>query len=572
MALSHLAGLGTWPMPELDKLQANGLIDAIDYAIMTARSEAARGITDDAIRRLRPHALRRSAAAETLIDILAEARRYSEVADECDRAIRRFGDDAVFIHKKLNALALDGRDDEAASLATKLIGNPATQEEVRAALRQQLAARYAARRDWGAVEEQCSAALAEGSADSEMQWGLIASRYNQGRYETAWSCLQELDPEVADPLRARLWTELHTRFGFTLADASAALEFLTRWPDDPALGASIIGTFVGATGVTRPDGGPVLLELDPVTLHSFHVALAAFTTRYPDGPIKPVSLDEAGLAAMVRERAIAHAGRVDLAAERIRAGQLPMAALAMVSGWTYIQTLVQRGCGFIPAVTASPQAFETEIRAAESALGRRVAIELSALAVGTLLPDRWPALLAAFSELQLTRSAAADLRQGCQDLTRAPGTVLSLGYDSARDALVSHELSAADWQYLVHRAATLTGAAADTLLTDDPAAEHFPGVPHPAWIASLELAAQAQLPLWSDDVVIRALATTHGIPAFGTLALLHVLIENRTLPDTLRTDVQVLAAAGVVDLTLTPEELLDLRPTRAGSPDQPPRP
>jgi len=391
-----------------------------------------------------------------------------------------------------------------------------------------------------------------------MQWGLIAARFNQGHLEVAWSRLQILQPEVADPLQARLWTQLHARFGFTPADVSAALEFLTRWPDDPALEADILGTFLSAAGVTRPDGSPVLPELDPVTLHSFHAALGAFITRHPDGPIQPVSLDPAGLADMVRQRAIAHAGRVDVAAERIRAGQLPLAALAAASGWTYTQVLAQRGCGFFPAVTASPQAFETEIRAAEAALGGPVVIELSALAIATLLPARWPAQLAAFSELQLTRSAAADLRQGCQDLTRAPGTVLSIGYDSARDALVSHELSSADWQYLARRASALAEAAAVTILTDDPAPAYFPGVPDPSWVTALELAAQAQLPLWSDDVVIRALAATHGIPAFGTLALLHVLVEDGTLPDTLRTDVQALAAAGVVDLILTPEELLHL--------------
>jgi len=230
----------------------------------------------------------------------------------------------------------------------------------------------------------------------------------------------------------------------------------------------------------------------------------------------------------------------------------------MVSGWTYTQVLVHRGCGFIPAVTASPQAFEAEISAAKAALGGPVVTELSALAVATSLPSRWPALMAAFSELKLTRSAAADLQQGCHDLMRAPGTVLSVGYDPASDALVSHELSSADWRYLARRASELTDAAADATLTSDPSQVHFPGSPHPAWVTPLELAAQAQAPLWSDDVVIRALAAGNGIPAFGTLALLHVLIEDGTLPDTLRADVQALAAAGVVDLTLAPEELLHL--------------
>jgi hypothetical protein len=80
----------------------------------------------------------------------------------------------------------------------------------------------------------------------------------------------------------------------------------------------------------------------------------------------------------------------------------------------------------------------------------------------------------------------------------------------------------------------------------------------PAWGSSLELAAQAQAPLWSDDTVTRTIAARAGIAAFGTVALLHVLIEEGVLLDTLRDDAQALASARVVDLLLTPEEIIQL--------------
>jgi hypothetical protein len=64
--------------------------------------------------------------------------------------------------------------------------------------------------------------------------------------------------------------------------------------------------------------------------------------------------------------------------------------------------------------------------------------------------------------------------------------------------------------------------------------------------------------LWSDDAAIRSLASQHGVPAFGTLALLHVLTEAGRMTDTLREDVLTLARGYVADLVLTEDELTSL--------------
>lgn len=558
MALLKLAQLGTWPMPELDELLQSGSLDPVDYDVFTALNEAARGMTDTAVRRLRPHAARRSTAAEILIDILAHASRHDEVIAECDRAIGRFGADTAFLHKKLNALALAGRDDHAAALATRILSSPAAAPEVRFAIRRRLATECSDRRDWAGMEEHCSAAIAEGCIDAEFQWGLIGARYNQADMEAAWTRLTELRPAVNGPTKARLWITLHGRFGFTVDDVSTALDFLAQWPDDPVLATTFMGVILDANGALRDDGQPVLPELDPVTLHRFHTALCDYTAKYPDGPLQKGSADPETLAAMLREGATERAAGLNIVTAQIRAGYLPLAALAVASGWTYTRVLAECACGFIPAVTTDPATFEAEVKAARSALGTPAVIELSALAVATAIPGRWPSLVAAFAELKITRAAAADLEDGRYDLTRTPGTVLSVSYDPARDVLMAHQATAAEQHRLARRAQLIADAAKDATVTPNPHPVHFPVSMDPAWISSLELAAQAQAPLWSDDTVIRAIAAQAGIPAFGTIALLHALIEEGTLPDTLRHDAQALAAARVVDLVLTPEEITRL--------------
>jgi hypothetical protein len=49
------------------------------------------------------------------------------------------------------------------------------------------------------------------------------------------------------------------------------------------------------------------------------------------------------------------------------------------------------------------------------------------------------------------------------------------------------------------------------------------------WLGPVDCAAERGLPLWSDDLVLRMLARQQGVAAFGTLALLEVLVEDGRL-------------------------------------------
>jgi hypothetical protein len=263
---------------------------------------------------------------------------------------------------------------------------------------------------------------------------------------------------------------------------------------------------------------------------------------------------------MMRAQLAPHAEQDRLLISLVRQGRLPLGLLAASRGRPYAQALIQRACGPIVAMTADPVRFDREIAAARAALNHSVVVETSALTTATLLPDRWPALRAAFAELVAPRNVLHDIQITGAELRRDPDSLSWIGFDPDQDVLTLTEPSPHQTSGFITRITEIDAAARDLVAVDTPARDVFPdrgGLgDREAWVSPLETAAQTGKPLWSDDVVVRELAAGQGIPAFSTLALLHVLIEDQLIEDTLRADVQTLARAHVVDLALTADELL----------------
>jgi hypothetical protein len=106
-ALYHLAALGELHSADLAVGKASLAIDDVQAEILSARSDAAAGEVQRAVMDLRRHAGESSAAAEMLVEVLAQAGRVDEALTECDRAINRFGAGKI-AHDKLNILAQAG--------------------------------------------------------------------------------------------------------------------------------------------------------------------------------------------------------------------------------------------------------------------------------------------------------------------------------------------------------------------------------------------------------------------------------------------------------------------------------
>ncbi|WP_432973489.1 hypothetical protein [Dactylosporangium sp. CA-233914] len=187
-------------------------------------------------------------------------------------------------------------------------------------------------------------------------------------------------------------------------------------------------------------------------------------------------------------------------------------------------------------------------------------IETSAIYVATRIPDRSPALRSAFAEVLLPRVALADIDAGRREFVRSPGSFYTVAYDAANDVLVRHEPTSAEHQQLRQCAIALDEPARDLTIVDLAAAS----APADAglWYAPIAVAEQRSLPLWSDNIAIRAFAAAQDVEAFGTFALITALIDAELSVDALRQDALILAGTNVVDLVLTPQELCDLAESR----------
>jgi len=159
---------------------------------------------------------------------------------------------------------------------------------------------------------------------------------------------------------------------------------------------------------------------------------------------------------------------------------------------------------------------------AKAKINGEVVAEASTLAVITLLPERAPMLLSAFTAVRLPWPVLADIEVAWSDLTRAPGWSHSVKYDAERDALVIRPISLPQHQYLYRRIIEIDKVARNLVIIDL-AETGSSSDAHQAWLAAIDLAAEQQLPLWSDDVAIRSTAARKGVAVFGTWALPHAV-------------------------------------------------
>lgn len=543
-ALYKLAALGELQQGDLVAGQTSRAIGEEQAQILRARNDAALGRTDQAVMSLRQHAESNSAAAEMLIEVLEEAGRVTDALAECDRAITRFGAGKT-AHDKLNILARAGRLDDADAFAISLLAGSDLAPEQRVTLRQRLIQHRADHGDWSAAENLCREALAESPGDPRFAWGLMTAQANQGHLDQAWASYEQLQPDVVAPELVPLWMGLHARVGFMEADVMAALDLVDRWSDDLRVCAEILTVLLDLGGQQLPDGSPVLPVLSPQHLARFQAELVAFAQRYPDGPITidPANVD---LREVIRAQLVPNAGQLNDAADLVRAGKLPLGALAAASSRPYTTVLIEQSCGIQYAVTADSEAFKREIEIAKQALNGEVVIEPSTLALVTLLPQRWPTLRSAFSAVRLPRPALVDIDNARTELARVPGFSYSIGYDPASDALVRTETSLAEHQRLHQRILKVEEAARQLVVTDS----RQPRSPdlHQAWSSAISLAKERCLPLWSDDVALRSIAADQDVPAFGTYTLLAALTEAGLIADSTEEDTQALADARIIEL------------------------
>jgi tetratricopeptide (TPR) repeat protein len=542
-----LAELGEWPLPWLEELRALSPEHA-DY--FAGLSQLARGLHDQAIRLLRPRQDSSLMAAKLLAEAERRAGRIDDSVRTLRAAARRF-DDPHSLASAAMTLFEAGRRRQARTAAIEALSTTPTDSPDRLRLRQLLCDEAAERRDWPVVEQQARAMLEEGITGSEGRWLLVQALYNQARVEDAWKVACQAPPlEATSDPQARLWLALHSRFASDAATVEEALELVERYGQSEEFAAPAISAILMMTRKAT---------LPQPTAARMQQATEAFFQRFPSSTLlqRITVSDPKALLVEFRRQLEPGAAQYAEICRHVAQGEYPVGMLAIAARKPYAEALLRRGPGFLLAHPADPALAEHERQVATDALDGTVVIESSSLHLASLIPDRWPDLRAAFAHVQMPDASVQDIAAARDGLAlRSTATITS---DAARERVVIVEISEADADQLADRAVWMVRTAIGLEVVPVSELKHFPemdGEHSRSWLAPLELAKQHGVAVLSDDLALRGLARSLGIPTFGSIAVLDALVAAGHLDRAARDAALLeLRRNWVVDLPFEAEQL-----------------
>jgi hypothetical protein len=244
-------------------------------------------------------------------------------------------------------------------------------------------------------------------------------------------------------------------------------------------------------------------------------AWSAFIDSRP-GAVRPLSGDDDRILAQLHQMLAPGAALTRRARDAVHAGQLPLGAVSLAADRPYLLSLLDPAVAMIPAVDPSPEAYDAEVQVAQSALGTAISVDTSALYVVAALAQIWPTARDAFPSLRLAEPAAGDILLSHVTVRSTANVVGGLnlhtttGHLQVAELTDQHRLHLLDRSTRVHAAAQECHLTAVASLTD--LGVEYPMTTTGAWLAPVALAMRDNLPLYSDDAVLRAWARAKGTP------------------------------------------------------------
>lgn len=569
MVASHrLAAAGVWPIAGLEDAASAGALPANLMAILAAVADAARRKVDHAVAALRPIAETDILAVEHLAKILGGAGRVDEAVEVCLRGAQRFQAPHLRFMASETLSGAD-RQDDAAALLVELLASGVGSPDARRSIRLKLIEHGYAKADWAAVEGHALAELGGASRleappigrpvdeTDQFAWALIGARFNRRDLEAAAAAWRRYKPALASPQQARAWLQLQRRGAWTAEDVDVALAIAEQWPDQEQLVSHVIATVLLET---VGDDRERRLDLNDVLGARLAAVQGHYHAEYPDGALQMVQFDVDRFVEDMTAR-LESVARIsaDLAG-MVRDHRLPVGVFASTFHRPYGLAVLTRPAGITPAGTPNENDYDRELEAAGRAIDRASAVcETSALYLSLLLEEHWATIRGQFHSLLLPLVSYDDILRTVDELVvPASGTMV---YDPHSGRLVLHEPTPETTALLRERAAALEARACT--LTRVPVGEltALPlqdAIGDAAWLAPIQLAVDTGNALYSDDVALRRLAHAAGAEAFGTLALLHTLIDNGRIEDITDSVLRKLVPEYVVDLPVPLDVLIDI--------------
>ncbi|WP_432893028.1 helix-turn-helix domain-containing protein [Kribbella sp. CA-245084] len=251
----------------------------------------------------------------------------------------------------------------------------------------------------------------------------------------------------------------------------------------------------------------------------FRAYADSYFERHGDAAsIKQVQVEDDNLDALIdflrsgsaRQEALENMSR------EVRAGRFPLAALTEAAGRTCTESLIRRDLGYIIAI-ADDDAIGHET--AREALHRRVVVDTSALVVGGWTGQPFKKLAAHLDSVIVPAPLREDVSSARSSL--AMKSTATLGWDTQRQRPTVSEISPDQ--------ARVYADAVEQVWADIQGLQVAPVADtgrRDGFLSAITVAQEFGLPVWIDDAVLRGVARSLGVPAFGSLDLIRALEDE----------------------------------------------
>ncbi|WP_327408269.1 hypothetical protein OG458_07175 [Streptomyces sp. NBC_01281] len=382
---------------------------------------------------------------------------------------------------------------------------------------------------WEQATDAAIALLALDPHDLDARWALVKCYVTRTQPEAAWLTLTELG-QPAQPRRrdeALLWVQLGARLSDDPQFFGRALELMQSWPQDEELLGQFLGVLHWRTTTSK--------ALTPEAAELLYAASSDYLERFPESAyfqaIK-ASDPELALQELGERLRLEHKdeNRREVR-DRVKQGQLPVGMLALANHRSYAEVCV-RLTAEPPGVLASdPAARVAESEAIELAQTRRVIVDTSAIVSLALLERGATDRLVGYCQSILTTDQiVGDVLHANESLSLR--SELSVVWSPEESRAVIWAVPEEQVSALRRTVGRTTELARSLLRAAQPELRALPklssGRGTEVWLTALDHAKEHNLVLWCDDRVLRTLARSLGVPAFGTLALIDACQRERT--------------------------------------------
>jgi tetratricopeptide (TPR) repeat protein len=366
--------------------------------------------------------------------------------------------------------------------------------------------------------QQARALVGIDPTDASAMWALARTYVQLGDIKSAWAALtlpgEPIDPRSAT--EARLWIQLVVRSPRAASLISRVLDVARTWSDHADVSAAFVmsmATLFPVDGLDEADIAAIqAVSSELLAKHAESTHLQSIAAGPDDDPL-------VNIRPVLKRR---HDSLASLQAQ-VSQGELPVGMLALATS-TVSEVLLHRYAGKVYGYTEQDAA--TRANVAATALDGRCVLDVTAAATLALLDQATTDdLQARFSELISTHEALHDAL-AAQTSLRIHST-LTVGWDPTTEQPRLTEISEEQAVTLSSRADRLVALLRRTRRRAYPRLKTFSALDERdgtrVWLGLLDMAADLGLPLWCDDMVLAQLASSVGVPLFGTVDLLRHL-------------------------------------------------